>query len=321
MSAPTAAAEPALAFTGERFVPGIQGEMWLEHWHRYHFAAHLAAGKRVADVACGEGYGSALLSRRAQSVVGIDISAEAVGHARQAYADVAGLRYEQGSCTALPLETASIDLLVSFETLEHIHEHEAFLDEIARVLAPGGTLLLSCPNKSEYSDRRNYQNEFHVRELYRDELAALVTKRFPHVRWFGHRLDFHSVITPESAATRGEFFEATLQSPALPTQAMAAPLYFILVAGRTPEPVGADAAVSVLGDQDHFLYADYFAVTRAHREEKARREQLEQEAHAREQALAATQAQLAAREAQLSRLCGVRGWLRRPLVRLGLLRD
>ena len=87
---------------------------------------------------------------------------------------------------------------------EHIHEHDAFLDEIARVLAPGGTLLLSCPNKAEYSDRRNYQNEFHVRELYRDELTALVTKRFPHVRWFGHRLDFHSVIAPEPAATRGE---------------------------------------------------------------------------------------------------------------------
>ena len=321
MSALTPDAAAALPFTGERFVPGIQGEMWLEHWHRYHFASRLAAGKRVADVACGEGYGAALLASSAQSVVGVDVSAEAVGHARRAYEGVDGLRYEQGSCTALPLDAGSIDLFVSFETLEHIREHDAFLDEIARVLAPGGTLMLSCPNKLEYSDRRNYQNEFHVRELYRDELTTLVTRRFPHVRWFGHRLDFHSVISPESEPTRGEFFEATLQCPAQPTPAMAAPLYFILVAGRTPESVGADAAVSVLGDKDHFLYADYFAVTRAHREEKARREQLEREACAHAEALAATRAQLAAREAQLRRLSGLRGWLRRPLVRLGLLRD
>ena len=131
MSAPTPAAASPLAFTGERFVPGIQGEMWLEHWHRYHFASRFAAGKRVADVACGEGYGSALLARQAASVVGVDVSPEAVGHARRAYEGVARLHFEQGSCTALPLETGSIDLFISFETIEHIHEQEAFLDEIA----------------------------------------------------------------------------------------------------------------------------------------------------------------------------------------------
>jgi 2-polyprenyl-3-methyl-5-hydroxy-6-metoxy-1,4-benzoquinol methylase len=45
-----------LAFTGERFVPGAKGEIWIEHWHRYHFAARWCAGKRVLDVACGEGH-------------------------------------------------------------------------------------------------------------------------------------------------------------------------------------------------------------------------------------------------------------------------
>ena len=63
-----------LPFTGERFVPGARGEIWVEHWHRYHFAAQFARGLRVVDAACGEGYGSALLARHAASVVGADLS-------------------------------------------------------------------------------------------------------------------------------------------------------------------------------------------------------------------------------------------------------
>lgn len=311
-----------LAFTGERFVPGVRGEIWLEHWHRYLFAGRLAKDRRVADVACGEGYGSALLARHAQTVTGIDVSAEAIAHARAAYSSTPGLAFEQASCTALPLADACTDLFVSFETLEHIQEQEAFLDEIARVLAPDGVLLLSCPNKIEYTDRRDYHNEFHVRELYREALAALVTQRFPHVRWLGHRLSFYSVIAPEGpAAAAGEFFEATEGDPSRPGASMAAPLYFILVASRSEQALRGAASVSALGDRDHQLYADYFAVTRAYRAELARREALEREAGVHASELDACRSQLAARESQLQRLAGLRGWLRRPLVRLGLLRD
>ena len=70
-----------LEFTGERYLPGVAGEIWMEHWHRYHFAASFVAGKRVLDVASGEGYGSALLARTAAHVTGADLSAEAVAHA------------------------------------------------------------------------------------------------------------------------------------------------------------------------------------------------------------------------------------------------
>ena len=62
-----------LAFTGERFIPGAPGEIAHEHWHRYAFARRLVAGRRVADVACGEGYGSALLAAAASTVIGLDI--------------------------------------------------------------------------------------------------------------------------------------------------------------------------------------------------------------------------------------------------------
>src|SRR5512142_3417824 len=148
-----AAAPGDVAFTGERFRPGPPGEIWIGHWHRYHFAARWAAGRRVLDVACGEGYGSALLARSAARVTGVDVSQAAVAHARRTYAGLANLEFVQASCTRLPLADGSIDLAVSFETLEHIAEQAQFMDELARVLAPSGVLVLSCPNKLEYSDK------------------------------------------------------------------------------------------------------------------------------------------------------------------------
>src|SRR3954464_12319381 len=146
-------ASPALAFTGERFIPGTPGEIWIEHWHRYHFATRWSAGRRVLDIACGEGYGSALLARNSQHVTGVDVSPEAVEHARQAYSGVRNIEFREGSCTRIPLADASVDVVVSFETLEHIHEQVAFVDEIARVLSSDGVLLMSCPNKAEYTDK------------------------------------------------------------------------------------------------------------------------------------------------------------------------
>ena len=111
---------PELPFTGERFVPGTRGEIWVEHWHRYHFAARLAAGQRVVDAACGEGYGSALLAAVARGVVGVDIDAPTIAHARATYGGVANLSFVEGSATRLPLPDASVDIVVSFETIEHL---------------------------------------------------------------------------------------------------------------------------------------------------------------------------------------------------------
>jgi SAM-dependent methyltransferase len=260
-----------LAFTGERFVPGAKGEIWIEHWHRYHFAARWCAGKRVLDVACGEGYGTALLARHAAHVTGADISAEAIAHARNRYGSLANAKFVEASCTALPLDDASVDVAVSFETIEHIAAQAEFIEELARVLKPGGVLVLSCPNKLEYSDKRGFINEFHVKELYRDELEALVAARLPEVAWYGQRPSFFSVIAPESplppaagnGAATGELVEIAETEAGEATHALSRPLYFLVVASRSAASIASlPPTLSVLADRDDWVHRDYEKVMR-----------------------------------------------------------
>ncbi|CAG9213007.1 Alpha-L-Rha alpha-1,2-L-rhamnosyltransferase/alpha-L-Rha alpha-1,3-L-rhamnosyltransferase [Paraburkholderia sabiae] len=181
--------------TGERFLPEFMpGEIALEHQHRYHVAVALARGLDVLDVASGEGYGASLLADVARSVVGVDVDAEAVEFATQKYGAATNLRFAEGSCSALPLAGASVDLVVSFETIEHHDQHEAMFAEIKRVLRPGGVLVISSPDKHEYSDVPNYRNPFHVKELYRDEFEALLGRWFRSHRMYGQRVRFASTL-------------------------------------------------------------------------------------------------------------------------------
>jgi len=298
---------PELPFTGERFVPGAKGEIWIEHWHRYHFASRCVGAKRVLDAACGEGYGTALLARTAAQVTGVDLSAEAIAHAQQAYAAQRNARFVCAPCTKLPLADASIDVAVSFETIEHIAEQGPFLDEIARVLAPGGVAILSCPNKAEYSDKRGFANAFHVKELYRDELAALVGARFPAIAWYGQKPTFFSVIAPEEPAARAQLVEVAEEDPATAASRLSEPLYFILVAGRERAAIDAVApALSVLSDRGDWVHRDYEKVMKWMEESIAYSEKLEKEVAARDRELAALRERAA-------RPRGPWAWLKRRL--------
>ena len=109
-------------FTGERFIPGVGGQIEVEHVHRYLFARQFAAGRDVLDIACGEGYGCELLSGVATSVIGVDIDAPTIHQARSVH-KANNLRFEKGSCLAIPLEDDAVDVVVSFETIEHIADH------------------------------------------------------------------------------------------------------------------------------------------------------------------------------------------------------
>lgn len=186
---------PTLAFTGERFVPECQREIGYEHWHRYYFARTMVAHKQVLDIASGEGFGSHLLAEVAAQVIGLDIDPVAVNHANHRYAaTTTNLNYQVASCEQIPLADASLDVVISFETLEHIHPQAQFLAEIRRVLRPHGILLISSPNKHLYTDVPNHHNPYHVRELYRDEFEALLATQFPVVHLLGQKLLFHSAL-------------------------------------------------------------------------------------------------------------------------------
>ncbi len=288
MNRPTDFATDELAFTGERFVPGTKGEIWVEHWHRYHFASRWTAGKRVLDVACGEGYGTALLARSAAHAVGVDISQEAIAHAHRAYAGLPNVRFLCAPCTSIPLPDASVDVAVSFETIEHISGQQPFIAELARVLAPGGVLVLSCPNKLEYTDKRDYHNEFHVKELYRAELAQLVGTHFAHAAWYAQRPSFFSVIAPDPSVPAtgpsvGQLVEIDEEHPADGGAALAHPLYFLVVAGRDPSAVASlPPVLSVLSDRGDWVHRDYEKVMRDLEECVRRAEALQEQVRDRE---------------------------------------
>jgi SAM-dependent methyltransferase len=237
-------------FTGERFLPGVAGEIAYEHCHRYAFARRFVTGARVLDAACGEGYGAALLAGAAASVVGIDIEPHVVAAAAQRYAAHGNLRFETASVTRLPLDDGSIDAIVSFETIEHIggDEQRAMLAEFARVLAPRGRVILSSPNRAEYSKARDYANPFHVKELDRAELASLLDAHFPQTEWFCQRRYLGSAMWRE---TPGDTFEAIAGSPARVDQAQApAAMYFVVVAARTHDAIADAPALSLYADRD-----------------------------------------------------------------------
>ncbi|MBC3934216.1 glycosyltransferase [Undibacterium sp. CY7W] len=226
--------ENILKFTGERYVPEVNGNIELEHVHRYIQASTLVQGKIVLDIASGEGYGSALLADHAQQVYGVDISSEAIQHASARY-HKGNLEYRVGSCAAIPLNDASVDMVVSFETIEHHDQHEEMMLEIRRVLRPGGLLLISSPDKHFYTDLTGIQNEYHVKELYEHEFKALLGKHFTHSRFFGQKLIYGSGIFSESDSTG--LISHRREDGVLQAQSgMQGPLYWIALASDASLP-------------------------------------------------------------------------------------
>jgi GT2 family glycosyltransferase/ubiquinone/menaquinone biosynthesis C-methylase UbiE len=186
-----------MEFTGERFVSSLtEPEISYEHWHRYLYTTRFVKDKVVLDIACGEGYGSFLLSTsNAKKVIGVDIDEEAVKNARNSYKNN-DLEFVNGDVTSIPIESNKIDVIISFETIEHINEHQQklFLLEIARVLKPDGILIISTPNKLTYSDLPDYKNEFHIKEFYVDEFLDFLRKEFEYIELLGQRIFTSSYI-------------------------------------------------------------------------------------------------------------------------------
>lgn len=174
--------------TGERL---ILDESWnlmttMEHLHRYYAAANLTNGKDVLDAACGTGYGTRILAERAKSVIGVDLSQDAIEYARQKYGtDRSNLSYIQMSIDSLDFQKGSFDLITSFETIEHIYpeQQRAFLEASVHLLKENGMLLISTPNDALLREisHGNYENPYHVAEFDEDSFITFLKEYYDYI--------------------------------------------------------------------------------------------------------------------------------------------
>jgi len=174
-------------FTGERVHPETYpaGETLQEHVARYVFAAGYCKGKHVLDVASGLGYGTDYLRKQSSRAIGLEIDQKCVQCSRYLYPLTT---YEQGSAERMPAEwSEAYDVVVSFETIEHLERPGDFLQEVFRCLRPGGLFICSTPNKSLYLFQGH--NRFHIKEFYFGEFLKLIETRFSVREVFGQ--SFH----------------------------------------------------------------------------------------------------------------------------------
>jgi SAM-dependent methyltransferase len=166
---------PDLPLTGERTVPGLAEE---NYWFRRHEVVYERLADRCAELdvleaGCGEGYGADLIADVARRVIGLDYDESAVAHVRARYPRV-DMRH--GNLAELPLADGAVDVVVNFQVIEHLWDQGQFVAECFRVLRPGGTLLMSTPNRITFSPGRDTPiNPFHTRELNAAELTELLT--------------------------------------------------------------------------------------------------------------------------------------------------
>jgi SAM-dependent methyltransferase len=178
---------PPLELTGERTLPDVPEE---NYWYRRHVAvyrwiAERCAGRRVVDMACGEGYGSALLAQRAAEVVGVDANPEAHEHARLRYT-APNLRFERGLVEQFE-DGAPWDAIVFLQTIEHVTEPGALLERYASLLVSGGTAYISTPNRLTLAPAgaERSGNPWHVREYTAAEYRELLAPHFSKVALMG----------------------------------------------------------------------------------------------------------------------------------------
>ncbi|MBL4772096.1 MAG: class I SAM-dependent methyltransferase [Alcanivoracaceae bacterium] len=184
----------------ERFETSVRYHAWYEHWHRYHFIKELVKGKKVGDIACGEGYGSAILASSAESVIGVDIDEKTILAAQQKYNNIANLNYMKANALNVGLADNVFDVIVSFETLEHLAEQEQLICEFKRILKSDGVLIISTPDKEVYSTDDNLHNEYHVKELSSVEFDDLIALQFKFSQMFGQQFQLMSVIENQKYA-------------------------------------------------------------------------------------------------------------------------
>lgn len=175
-----------LEFTGEEFIPEkmpyISYEEYQLHILRYVFAANFVKDKTVLDIACGTGYGTHYLSKKgAKLIIGCDIKGEYIEYAKYHY-KMKNLSFYRCDALCLPFQDEFFDVVISFETIEHIKEYRGYLSECKRVLkSKEGLFICSTPNKYVYSPHSDVSVPFHFQEFYPEQFYDLIKECFGNV--------------------------------------------------------------------------------------------------------------------------------------------
>lgn len=241
----------------ERMVPEFhKGTLtYAEHITRYRVAQELVKGRVVLDIASGSGYGTKMLAKTAKKVFGVDVDATSVQYAKENY-PAKNLEYKVGDGESIPLPDNSVDVVTTFETIEHIPDYKKFIDEVRRVLKPDGLAVVSTPNDLEFAEG----NHFHLHEFEYDELVKLLKKDFKYIEsYFQATWKFVAVDKADVFQERKELPGPVLNlAPKSPKQY----LYFYLLCSNRPitekiEPIAA------VGEHysDRQLFADRLDTT------------------------------------------------------------
>lgn len=195
------AADTVLPLTGERTIPGLDIENYWFRRHEvvYRWLAPRCVNREVLEAGCGEGYGADLIAEVAHRVIALDYDETTVAHVRARYPRV---DIRQANLAELPLPDESVDVVVNLQVIEHLWDQAKFVQECARVLRPGGQLIVSTPNRITFSPGRDTPiNPFHTRELNAEELTQLLRDAgFTHVSMSGV---FHGPRLQEMDARHG----------------------------------------------------------------------------------------------------------------------
>lgn len=204
--------------------------LYDEHIIRYQFVAPYVADKVILDIASGSGYGVAFLADAgATHVIGIDVDEQAVSEARTLYKNPA-IEFRNGDATKLDLQDNSIDIITSFETIEHLSDPEKCLSELKRVLRPDGLVFISTPNRTLSQEK----NPFHTKEFDRKEFASLLKGYFSEVKVFDQKNGLASVIS-------GEGQEGTV----VVNDQASEPIYFLAVCSNKALPNNFKTVTSI----------------------------------------------------------------------------
>lgn len=227
--------------TGERMVPAYhKGHMvYGEHIVRYVAAREVVRGKVVLDIASGSGYGTSELAKSAEKVIGVDLNKEAIKYAKKNYG-AKNVDFINGKATEIPLKSNSVDVVVSFETIEHINDYQKFMQEITRVLKQDGLLILSTPNDVEFPEG----NHFHVHEFKYEELQKLAKKYFENVENYFQATWLYNALLREDQLSKEWVKEVeTLQTA--PVDKKKATYFYMLCSNRDiTESLSSVSAIS-----------------------------------------------------------------------------